>query len=559
MKLPTNGLRIFTAVVFALLVGSAHGQAPSTPIIGSAFAGNAQVFVSFSAPGSSGGSPITAYTATCTPGVGMSATGSGATAPIAVTGLTNNTAYNCSVTATNAAGISPASATVSITPFLTAPLTLIGVKSRKSHGSAGVFDVPINNTTPLDGLVNVEPRVIGASHSIVFQFNATVNSVGPVTAIDESAAAVSATPTPVANEVVVSLTGVADNKRVNVALSTVNGTTVNAAASVGFLVGDVNDTRTVNASDISGQKARAGQTTNAANFRSDVSLAGAINSSNIGATKTRAGVRLKAVTTPPIIVVARVEIEQKGLILTQTGAVKQLAAKAFDAQGTLLNVAVSWTSSKPATIAVDSTGIATAVSGNGASQIVAQAGGVQSAPLLALVTQPVSGAILLNDAQIVGEPFETTPNAPPNFTNTYQVRLSGVAPPAVGAILINTESKVVAGRVVAVDSTSNPIIVTLALVPMRELFPTLVITETIDLANAPIMIPADIAAAYNFTRSGNTFAFTPRVSTAQATLAKATALASTARRRVMETGWDIVKLLGGKDVYFDVQFETNGA
>jgi alpha-tubulin suppressor-like RCC1 family protein len=57
--------------------------------------------VTFTAPASTGGSPITGYTVTCNPGA---ITGSGTASPIVVSGLVNNTPYTCNVRATNAIG-----------------------------------------------------------------------------------------------------------------------------------------------------------------------------------------------------------------------------------------------------------------------------------------------------------------------------------------------------------------------------------------------------------------------------------------------------------------------
>jgi len=62
--------------------------------------------VTFTAPVSNGGSVITGYTVTSSPG---SFTGTGASSPITVTGLTNGTAYTFTVIATNANGNSVAS------------------------------------------------------------------------------------------------------------------------------------------------------------------------------------------------------------------------------------------------------------------------------------------------------------------------------------------------------------------------------------------------------------------------------------------------------------------
>ncbi len=85
------------------------------PTIGAASAGNSSAQITFSAPTSNGGGAITGYTATCAGGA-ATATGTGTASPITVSGLANGTTYSCVVTATNSAGSSPNSATISVTP-----------------------------------------------------------------------------------------------------------------------------------------------------------------------------------------------------------------------------------------------------------------------------------------------------------------------------------------------------------------------------------------------------------------------------------------------------------
>ena len=102
---------------------------PGPPSVVTAVAGNSETTVSWSAPISDGGSPITQYTAQSDPGghlatvdaPTLSATVTGLTNGTAytftVTGLTNGTAYTFTVTATTALGTSePSAPSIAVTP-----------------------------------------------------------------------------------------------------------------------------------------------------------------------------------------------------------------------------------------------------------------------------------------------------------------------------------------------------------------------------------------------------------------------------------------------------------
>ena len=120
-----------TLTNFSLLTGNTSNwvtgfvvpSAPGTPTNVSAVAGNLKAIVSFTVPTSDGGSPITQYTVTSTPG---SIVATGTASPIVVMGLDAFRPYTFTVVASNVFGNSaPSVSTASVTPISALVITSI--------------------------------------------------------------------------------------------------------------------------------------------------------------------------------------------------------------------------------------------------------------------------------------------------------------------------------------------------------------------------------------------------------------------------------------------------
>ena len=169
--------------------------------------------------------------------------------------------------------------------------TLVGAVSRKTHGTAGVFDVDL----PLSGTAGIECRqgqgATTDSHHVVVTFAA------PVTL--QSAAVTSGTGSvssanPSGNEVIIDLTNVANAQTIAITLFGVNdGAGIrDVVIPMSVLLGDTSANGVVNTTDIGQTKALSGQATTGANFRSDVTVNGDINGSDISLIKPQSGTAL---------------------------------------------------------------------------------------------------------------------------------------------------------------------------------------------------------------------------------------------------------------------------
>lgn len=189
--------------------------------------------------------------------------------------------------------------------------------------------------------------------------------------------------------------------------------------------------------------------------------------------------------------VARIEISPPGALLAAGAAERSFHAQAFDADGRPVAAAFTWSSNAPAVVSVASeasdSARAKALQPVGSALVTAEAGGVK-ASVFAIAAEVAPGAVLVDDAQIVGLPTAVDAAAKLGVGFRYKVDVvSGVTAP-VGAILLSTGGKSVAGRVVAVDGSS----ITVEQVTLKQALPKLSIEQKLDLTQAA-SLPTELA------------------------------------------------------------------
>jgi Subtilase family len=162
-----------------------------------------------------------------------------------------------------------------------------GVASRKTHGSAGDFDIQL----PINGPAGIECRSGGANknYTLVFTFDRPVANSGSATVTQGTATiapapAGSTNPSIGANpnQIVVNLTAVADMQHLIVTLGNVQDTSGNTfpsvAARMDLLIGDVNSSgRTDNGDAIVVRNLSGTVPTNTNSARADVNCSGRID------------------------------------------------------------------------------------------------------------------------------------------------------------------------------------------------------------------------------------------------------------------------------------------
>ncbi|MBI2172181.1 MAG: fibronectin type III domain-containing protein [Chloroflexi bacterium] len=197
------GLSLLLLALLTSLAAADPATVPGAPQNVQAFAGNAQATVTWTAPASNGGSPITSFTVTSSP-EGKTATVNGSTFVATVTGLTNGAAYTFTVTATNAIGTGLASAPSNVVtpsapppppppPPPSAPLNVTAIagdgqaivwwESPSSAGGAPIIVYTITSSpdgkTASVGGDTLTATVTGLTNGVAYTFTVTAtNAIG---------------------------------------------------------------------------------------------------------------------------------------------------------------------------------------------------------------------------------------------------------------------------------------------------------------------------------------------------------------------------------------------
>ncbi|PYK85483.1 MAG: hypothetical protein DMF47_10110 [Verrucomicrobia bacterium] len=166
--------------------------------------------------------------------------------------------------------------------------------SRKTHGSAGTFDIPL----PLSGNPGVECRTGGATDDYTLVFTFTNNVTSGNASVTSGIGSVSGTPIFSGNTMTVNLTGVANAQTLTVTLSGVTDefsqVLPDTPVSVNMLIGDTSGNGVVNATDVAQTKAQVGQPVTGSNFRTDVNASGIINATDVAIVKAHSGQSISA-------------------------------------------------------------------------------------------------------------------------------------------------------------------------------------------------------------------------------------------------------------------------
>ena len=174
-------------------------------------------------------------------------------------------------------------------------LAVLSAVSRKTHGTAGTFDVVL----PLSGDISVECRTGGAAgiYQIVVTFSSPVIVASAVATPDPNAPGATGTVSDFTingTEVTVNLTDVSNAQTIGISLFGVSDGTssLDVTIPMGVLEGDTTGDGVVARDDVQQVKTELRQTVDSSNFREDVTLSGTIRHDDTATVRQQKGTKL---------------------------------------------------------------------------------------------------------------------------------------------------------------------------------------------------------------------------------------------------------------------------
>ena len=178
--------------------------------------------------------------------------------------------------------------------YTASPPIPTSVVSRKTHGTAGDFDIDL----PLAGNPGIECRSGGANadYQVVLTFPSAVTftSASATPASGGTGSVASTGSSADGTQITVNLTGVSNAQTLTINLLGVSdgSNTDDVHISMSILLGDTTGDKFVNSGDSLQTRNRSGQVTDATNFRSDVNVDGTVNSGDSFIVRSKSGTAL---------------------------------------------------------------------------------------------------------------------------------------------------------------------------------------------------------------------------------------------------------------------------
>jgi hypothetical protein len=203
-------------------------------------------------------------------------------------------------------------------------------------------------------------------------------------------------------------------------------------------------------------------------------------------------------TAPTPQAVAKIVVTPAAILLEKVGASQNLQAQAYDAAGNPINAQLEFSADNANISLSNATVTANAL---GSSQVKVKSGDV-STLVSVQITEPVAGAILVNDTNITGKFRPVDPTATFGVGYQYTFTLANMTPPAVGAIMVGTGNNPIGGKVIAVIGND----VTLEVLPLEEVLPNFRLNETINLKDVPFEFNQEVKDTFDISKNaGGTY------------------------------------------------------